>query len=402
MSWNGTPNNSQTKLRLTAEGVSQMAQSDRTLSSAFIDLMTTRDAWPLPKNFENWMREKSGGIRNGVYSRMMQGLSVDPKYVIGLASYLLAHAEKEPNSTTTRTFRDYMETVSSVEPNNMSSPNVAERLLENDDHDYFKRGFTGILDAFRGKKLIEIFVQGCTREKQVHEAVRWLYIWAASELHGRRSFTSLDEAIAFTESAIKISLDQFQKLATMWWQYDDWTVVLARGKRAPTGMSVVLPLRPAIYHAIRNGTFAVTDLQPADLCRPSRFLLIAAIAQRPVILGGDSGNTTKNVLGAHFSQVSILSQCQGEEANQPLHLLAPVGTPHNARRATAMGYKTTGTQARLQGLELFERVYEWPSSAEDMMTLGFSSMLGRYSDRFLQPPRKSYPDGPSDDLENVG
>jgi hypothetical protein len=352
--------------------------------------MDKHDAWPPTKNFEAWMREHTDGIRNGVYSRMMKGLAFDPKYAVGFASYLLHLNQTNANLPTAVAFREHMQSVNSVNPANMSHANVAEHLLENDDNDYFLRGFFGVLDAFlhafSGKTTFKHILQGCTRPEQVHEAVRWLYVWAGKELSAGRSRHSLQELIAKTETHISIPLPTFQEMAQRWWQYDDWTVVLARGKRSPTGMSIVLPLRSEIYDAFRNGAMSLKDIGPADLQRPSRRLLVVAIAQRLPEIGGDAGNTSKNLMASLVGQVSILAGTTDTKADDPLRLLTVAGTPQNRRRLEAMRYVSTGNSTRGDGLPLFERIYSWPMPGDDMVMIGISDKIAQHADHFLRPP----------------
>lgn len=363
-----------------------MASNDRPLRREFIERMERNDAWPLTKIFEAWMRSTTGGIRHGVYSNMMKGLPFDPKYAVALAAYLLHVSADDPGGKVATTFAEYMSEIGGARPIDQSPANVADQLLEKDDGDYFRRGPAGIIDAFRSKRIVETYVRGATCEEQVREAVQWLYVWAAEDTAPSRAHHSIDEAIAKTESMIRIPLALFEDLAVNWWRYDAWTVVLAQGKRAPTGMNVTLPLRKEVYLAVRNGERALDEILPSDLCRPSRYLYIVAIAQRPEILGGDEGNTTRNVLAALFSQVSILSRHNGPGEPDPLHVLAAAGTRQNAQRLEATRYKPTKAKTRCQGLPLYERVYDWPMALDDMVIMGFSSMIGAYADRFLQPP----------------
>jgi hypothetical protein len=363
-----------------------MAATHRRLTKTFIELMDRLDAWPPAKRFEPWMRRNAEGIRNGVYSSMKKGLTFDPRYAVGLAEYLIRLSAAEPRNTSAKAFVEYMESVGGRNPTDKSPCNVAELLLEKDERDYFSRGHAGILDAFRGKKLIESYVQGATGEDQVRAAVQWLYVWAAQEQSQRPIAMLVESAVAATESAIRLPIGHFENQAVRWWCYDPWTVILARGKRSPTGMSIVLPLHQESYESIRRGERSLEDIQPADLLRPSRYLYLVAFAQRPEILGGDEGNTTRNVLAAFFSQASILSSRDGGRATDPLHLLAASGTPENAQRLETMRYKPTGTKTRRQGLPLYEHVYDWPMSLDDMLVIGLSTMIGGYADRFLQPP----------------
>lgn len=197
----------------------------------------------------------------------------------------------------------------------------------------------------------------------------------------RRSFNDKREAIKYAQQVVGSPLDEFQALARSWRQYDEWTVVLAPGRYSPTGMSIVLPLRREAYQAVRAGELGFVDLGPTHLLRPSRYLLVVGLAERPVDMGGDDGNTTTNLLHAITSQVSILSYCHGQEQCEPLHFLAPAGTPRNKERLQAMKYQPLGTVLRWSRHPLYERIYRWPFSPDDFFVVGASNLLGRYAER---------------------
>ncbi len=351
--------------------------------------MSDQDAWPVFSETEQWIRENECKIKNGVISKMKKGHAVDPKHARAFASYLIHLSRKQPHSLTCKTFKEFLRDAGSAASFEMSPAKIADRIMEKDD-DAFIGGFFGVLDTFLCERMVEFSVQGRLSQKQVTEAVRWLYLWVAEESAPDRTFSSLDTKINYGEKVTGLSPRKLTELTRMWLDFDEWTVVLARGKWAATGMTIVLPMREDSFRAVRSGELGLGDILPTDLCRPSRYLLIVAIAQRLPELGGDEGNTTKNLLRALITQVGILSHCDGEEAKKPLHLLATAGTPRNRQRIEGMGYRATETKLSDLRHDLFERVYKWPMPPKDLIVLGIATTIGRYADKYLLPPNRSY------------
>jgi len=371
-----------------------MSSVGRTLSREFLHVMCKYDAWPALSTIELWLRNVGEvPIRTGVLGKMLKGMPGQPRHIVGLAAYLQATVRKHPLNRTSRAFCEFMALRTGDDIRSMSPATIAEYLIATEPDPFFS-GLSGILDSFRarisdrvtGKKFITVNLQGC-REYDIKSLIDWFYVWVAGEFDLRKLYLSTDlaKAIQVTEEAIALQRDEFEQLAKRWWAHEPWTVVLARGKYSPTGLSIVLPLRQDAYEAMRNGQLGLRELTPADLSRPSRHLLTVAIAQRPVLLGGDDGDTFKNIMAAHISQVAILSACE-RETEHHLRVLALVGTPQNAVRAKQFGYEPLHTVTPDQRLPIYERVYGERLSIEDMILLGFTAFLGRNARYFPRPP----------------
>jgi len=373
-----------------------MPKGERTLRQCFLEFMDQRKAWPSAKGFEGWMRDKKDGIRNGVYSKMQNGLSVDVKYVVALVSFFHANTNAKLHEESAKAFFEYLKSIGIDNPSEMSPSQLTENLLEVDEDDYFQQGFLGILEAFRGSRFVEASVQGC-KEKDVLDVVRWLFITVGREVDPRQAPDSIDEAISIAQERMRISLDEYRAIALRWWSYDRWTVVRARGPNSAIGMSIVLPLTADAYQSVRKGELAIHSLEARHLQRPSRYLFIEAVAERPVDAGGVRSNMTRRLLAAIFSQASILSHREDSKTEQALHVLTRAGTPKSERRAKSLGYKKTGNRLLGESCEMLERIMAWPYSPDQLIVDGLSAAIGRNADRFLIPPDGPYSKKPRTD-----
>lgn len=362
-----------------------MPKTDRSLSSAFIEFMNLRAAWPAKKRFEGWMRDDSvdrGGIRNGIYAAMKEGKRVDVRHTLGLVQFLRQSLWKPGSEALAEFCR-----IHGI-ADDASDASVAEHLLAQDEEDYFEKGIHGLLDVIRGEKLIKKSVQGCQDERQVRDTIRWVYVTFARLLESDQPAASkdFDQAIALATAKLATTLEAYQENALRWWNFDRWTVVRIRGKRGPTGFSIVLPLSQQAYESVRRGERSIHEIDVSELRRPSRYVLIEAAAEIPPDMGGETGNPSRNALIAHFTQCAILTNCHGEEANVPRHALTYAATEQGTKRAHAFGYRPTGNRTPGSGAEVLEKVYQW-NSYEDLLVLTFLKAIGYYADRFLFPPK---------------
>lgn len=367
-----------------------MSTRDRRLRSDFVEFMRERNAWPLTKNFVGWMRKHGGGIKNGRYAPMKRGEPTDPRYVVGLVRCTLGALATRPEDEGAQALIEYLSARRVENVNDYSAATIAEMLLEpDDDEDYIKRGVLGVLDSLFQKRLVPRLVEACSTELNVAAAVRWMFVWVGRQVDERADQLPIEASIAAAETYMRTSYDAYVARAVSWWRYDPWTVVQARGKQTPTGVTIVLPLREAAYEDLKQGRRMSYDVGPHELHRPSRNLLIEALAERPPELDGVDGNTTKNTLNAVVSQVGVLSHCRAEEAHRPLRLLTFAGSRLNRERAVSFGFQPVGTTMRDTGLEFFEKKLAWPYSPQDLILLGLLGAIGICADQMLRPPIRS-------------
>ena len=144
-----------------------MKQIERALRPDFVTYMTERDAWPLARNFEKWIRENGNGIKNGVYGAMTQGRPVHPKFIAALARYLRDVAPK-PEQEARRAFTDFL-TRSAIDNLQKYSPEELASFLcaSEGDLDYHDNAFAKILDLFNIERFVGESVQECVDPQQV-------------------------------------------------------------------------------------------------------------------------------------------------------------------------------------------------------------------------------------------
>lgn len=363
-----------------------MSNSNRPLLPQFLEFMRSHKAWPPQIKVETWLQSIDEGMRHGVYSQMIRGVPVDPECVVKVVRYLLADTGTSVHSHAAATFKAYLKTRGIESTDGHSEWSLAERLLESPTIDHLERGFRGILDALRSRRIVDRFVQACANEQMVRDAVHWMYVWVGRHLEHIAPPSTIAEAITAAEQHMQISMEAYQAKATAWWDFDRWTVILVRGKRTATGMNIVLPLRRHVYDSIRNGERKSYDVEPSDLQRPSRYILHEGTAERPPDLGGNDGNTTRGTLIGILSQDAVLSHDNHNFAKTPVHVLTFGGTEKNLRRAQSFGFKPTGATMPGTKIVMTEKILEWPFHRDDVLFAAGLTLLGMHADEMLAPP----------------
>ncbi|MFO0946450.1 MAG: hypothetical protein U1D30_10950 [Planctomycetota bacterium] len=363
-----------------------MSQSNKKLRADFLDYMREHDAWPPQTKIETWLQSADEGMRHGIFSQMIHGVPIAPECVVKVVKYLTAEASGKLHVHAATTFKNYLKSKGIASEEQHSDWSLAARLLESDEVDHLQRGFRGVWEALRGKRVVDRFVQACANESKVAEAIRWMYVWVARNLEHVQSPATIDEEIEAAERHMNIKLEEYQKRAVTWWNFDRWTVVLARGKCTETGMNIVLPLREHAYESIRSGERMSYDIYPSDLQRPSRSLLFEGTAERAPDLGGNDGNTTRNTLIGMLSQHAVLSHDTRNYAEKPLRVLTFGGTGRNLRRTASFGFKPTGVTMPGTKIPLVEKVFKWPFHRDDILFAAGLSLLGMHANEMLAPP----------------
>jgi hypothetical protein len=363
-----------------------MKRPQRSLRPDFVAFMTERDVWPAAQNFESWYRSNGNGIQNGTYGAMIQGRPVHPKFIAAFARYTRDFAPK-PEENSRQAFAEFLTPCGINDLQQVSPEEIAVALCDSQDAvDYHKNGFARILDLFNIESTVDAAVQECVTPEQVATAVQYMYEWVGDDLNKHAGTSSL-AAIDAAAARIKLSLPEYQQRAINWWRFDRWTVVFARGKNGPAGMSIVLPLREHVYYAVKAGKKATPDILREDLDRPSRTLLIEGVAQRDPTACAETINLSKYTASAMTAQMAALSRAYGKITHEPLRILTFGGTPTNEERLITSGFKRTGTRMPLTEVELFEKIFSWPPrTAKDLITLGIFHMLGDWADRLPRPP----------------
>jgi len=355
-----------------------MAKCDRRFKPDFVEWMSTRRLWPDAKRFEGWMRDHRDGIKNGVYSKMSRGLPVRPHYIVEFLRFLVTRSPADLDWETASVVARHLELPCwDQEP----VESIAQRLMADDNEDYFQRGVDGLIDAIKLTRVIDRMVSVCSNRAEVEDSVRWLYVWVGREMAPEIARGTVSEAIQVAEKHMKLPMEEYARRAVAWHTAEPWAVVKAPGNRTVTAMSVALPLTDLAYESLRRGERRSYEIDPSEIVRPSRNILIEACAERPIELGGNEGNATRHTLIALFAQQAVLAYSEAVPKNEPLRVLSFAGTPRNCQRLKRFGYKRVGTKMPGLPVEWYEKVYARRFSNADFLFLGLFWMAGFFAQR---------------------
>jgi hypothetical protein len=368
-----------------------MKNLERALRPDFVEHMSLGDRWPKTTAFETWLAQRGDGVRHGEFHKLKNGKVVKSRLVVQFVELLADESAKGPDIAVARAAAlEFLRAQGIDSFEQHSSSIIAKLLLSVEDDDFLGKGVDGLVDILLARPKCERFVNACNDEDDVKEAVCWMFVAVGRQIQEGQTPLKSKEAIQDAAEYMRISLKEYQKRAIDWWQFDPWTVMLARGNRvARAGMSIILPLRQATYDRIKAGAHMGYETTPADMERPSRLLLLEGAAARPEDRGGEQGETTKHAMLGLMCQLAILSYC--EDQRRKLHRTAVTfgGTPKTEASLRKAGFKPTG--AKMGETEL--KVYERPMSRSGKDTLldFILNGIGEQADRWLTPPKNLGP-----------
>jgi hypothetical protein len=324
-------------------------------------------------------------MHSTIFARLRKGDALKAKYAIGLVGYLLT---RDTRTKSRIEFLEYLADKGVRNPEKKSYEEIVSHLWERTEAskttDVFTMGDDGFSVAARDVESITESVQACSDPQDVRCAIEWMYVNLGRQLNGYRSFAVLDATEAAKE-AIGLSREHYEKQAISWSDFDRWTVVYARRRGVPMGMSIVLPLRLNAYDAVRAGKRKTYDIQPSDLMRPSRNLLVEALALSPEYVPANNEDPYRSILNAMVCQQGLLARCDDKTLKEPLRLLTHAGNPANRKRAEDFGYKETGTCLAGSHLGLLERVISLPPRGKDYIFWATLRGIGEFADELLGP-----------------
>jgi hypothetical protein len=347
--------------------------------------MNERTAFPTHKRAEVWFQTETDGFKRDTYTRLKRGDAVNEKYPAGVVSMLLARAPEPELQHCIRIFFEYL-AARGVPPQLQSSvadlldyvcdPPVRHAAEAPNTSDFMQRGIRAISEVFSLKRNIDRYVQNCGSEASLREAIRWLYVCMGRMERPGRTHLQVDDAIRAAESTMRISLSDYQHRAIEWSQFNPWTVLLARGNKRPNGLSIILPLSDDAYDSVLNGQRMTYDCGPDDLVIPSRNLLIEAVVERAKDIGAEPTNPTRALYASVLAQISVFTQYLSTDQSGDIRLLSFVGTPTQAKRMKAVGFRPTGKRMSATGIEFYEnRVRPSLRSATNMVLIAILNLL---------------------------
>jgi hypothetical protein len=269
----------------------------------------------------------------------------------------------------------------------MSVADFAQLLLADEEPDYVARETEGLMTLWRTTRKLPTLLQGCATAANVSDAVKWMYIFSGRSLRCDLRLLRDEDACRMAAEEFRVGMADYQAHAIAWWERCKWTIVLGRGAREPTGMSIVLPVHKHVYEQIRDGKREGYAVSPDDLVAPSRHLVLQCTAERPAELCTEPGNYSKHTLPAIINQVAVLSYVRGKAARDPLTVLSFAATPRSRYRLEKAGYSPVGQRMPESGIELFEKkLLRGSLLSADIFLYPYLRGLGERSHEFPEPP----------------
>lgn len=340
----------------------------RGLNDEFRLYLDKRHGWPRQKLVIDLFRRFGGGYQSGQYNKLRHGNAVAEKYAAQFIDFALEPQRFGDAATELRHLRgvlvDFLRTHGVQSPSQVGKESILSLVCgpiadkdapaRSNGIDYLRRGIRAIGEFVHTDFPVDRYVLACQNEEEVHDAVHSMFLRVAHCVSGSSAALSDDEAIAIAEGYMQVSLASYKLKAAAWWRFNPWTVVQARQKETPVGVSIVLPLSSRCYDKVFKGEMAPHEANVNDFNVPSSHLIIEGCSERPNILSNPAINPTKPLVMTQAFQLAALSQCKLSRMRRTIKLLSFAGTPLNRERLLDTGFVVTGFTMPKTGLELFE------------------------------------------------
>lgn len=335
-----------------------MASQHRIFRPSFREHMTLADAWPKPEALRAWLKARGArGIRNGICSGMEHGKAQPERYLAKLIDYL--RQPRDPRWDPDRlqeTLYTFLRKSGAADPSALQIAEIMQLVSQPASPtftDAFMEGISVIKSAFDLVRHPTTCVEFCQSPDDVCEAIRWMFIELGRLMSRER--LNITRSIVRGEARIGTSLSDYQHQAVDWWRTEPWTVILTRGHRRPAGMSIALPLTTDAFESVLRGEKKTYWCTPADLCRPSPFIVVEGMTMRPPEEGLEGDAKNLRLLIAMLCQQAHLSDIPGLGRDFPLRLLTFTAAPKQRQRAMKFGYEPTGKYMHGTDVEFLER-----------------------------------------------
>jgi len=263
-----------------------------------------RDLWDAdirikPLAMAAWLNHHNiKGTKNGMYGQLQRGRPVSVIYITAFVEYVSrsrsATASDEYDIRQWETLKGYLEEKCGIEDaaampvsamvEHVSYTTVSSKKLD----DWFNRSCEIMGTLYTSKRVLRRepwrAVKLCSsdptaRSQDVAEAVEWIFVELGRDVADNTSL-SAESSIQRGEECLKITMQDFTARANEWCAFEPWTVVRCFKDGKITGVSICLPLKPDVYHSIRNGERPTYDCNPGDMTSVSSHVLVQALAPR--------------------------------------------------------------------------------------------------------------------------
>ena len=370
-----------------------MATQYYKFSPDFATFMTNECAWPDVKRFALHLRSQNLGYRNDAYHRIRHGGVGLRHYFVGFVDLVLNTDEESGLKRSRESIVTFLQKRNIQLQHPLTTEFILGVVCEAANgvsgfrvgaKDWLSTGLTGLQELFNTKRAAERHIQRCRDDKMIREAARWLFM-EAGQIGGSHRLAEA-AAIAAHEADFKLPLEEYTQFASACLKRHPWTVVLARGERKPTGLSIMLPLSAKTYNAIRDGSVASFRTDPADFVIPSRHIVYEVVIERPLDMGGEAiDGATRSLLWCVLTQFAVLSRVSVRRDSKPIRLLSFAGAPASKQRLERHGFSPVGRNLHRTNVPLYERTIVPMSVGYDFLFTAITNLLGKAIDG---PPPK--------------
>ncbi|QDT53861.1 hypothetical protein Pan44_18870 [Caulifigura coniformis] len=362
-----------------------MLRVRRRLDPEFLKCLSEHDAIPKSTAVESWLREHES-VKTGQIGKLLKGAAVSPVYAQKLVSYVLNNASTKNVRRTFEALQAFLSSKSSRNVSELGPAAIASMLLLEDEKDHLSNAMVGFLTLWDTEALVEGVVAGCP-DYMLPDVVQWLF--ASCGRSAAEQSLELAKAERVGAAVIRRSQESYGRIIRNRLTFDPWSIALSCYRGHAVGAHIVLPLKESVYTSIRRGDVWPLDLGAEAIERPSNYILLEAVADRPPELDGPDENISRRILMSVMVQIAACTYRPGYVL-PPIHCLSFGATPVSERRLISDGYKRVGTCLPGSNIPLYEMIVDLSRSLSlKAYVRSVLHVVGMATRDMIVPPRYS-------------
>lgn len=342
----------------------------RAFTREFVDYMEQADAWPAGRAIIEYIRGPARTATRARYSNVIRGGYEAPHYTerivsalascvseefsaehLALTRYLKAHGvhlEDDP------TMEELLALLCTQAPADLESDPIGQERQLGRFVDWM------CLRARSVKREATVtFVRAAGYGIQVQggaaKLASWIYYQHARSRLNEAIDLSLEQAHEYGALGIGLSWSEFSDAIEAWAGANPWSVVCAKRGGKLYGVSILLPVSPAIYDQVRAGKRYLADVPADQLRQPSDRFIYLALAENPDDFRFDQDEPSKTLLVASVAQHAALMRYERGGVLNDYRFLAPCATERNVTRMAHSDFRKLNATEMRTGWHLWER-----------------------------------------------
>lgn len=336
----------------------------RALKQEFLDVLAARGAVPKHATLKAWLESRGCGARTQSLIDLLKGASVEERLISAAVEMFLRDIGPGGKGPMRRALDEFLgdaranfATRTDVEAVAACVCTAPTPAAPSDERRFSWRDFFGVGIARLGGLAVEPLMRRCVRacrtDDEAREAAEWICLLVGRTFAGESCSRLL--ALETAHRRMGVAPEAYAERVLAWRRATPWAVLRAVRGDVAVGATILLPVSESAYDDVAEGRRPSWDLSGDELLPASRRLIVEAVAERPASDVKVRRNPTLSLLGCHAVQHVALMRIGDWGGTEEVRVLSFGGTPLGRKRLADVGYRPTGVDMAVAGVDLWER-----------------------------------------------